>query len=566
MNEEVSHDQDINATSKRHYTRDEVAAKISSFEEAKAKRDISQREFARTNKLPQSTVQGWCSRKAAIEAPAAVVDFLESPAGVMFLHRLVLAAQLVITFLAPGGIRLVCIFLILSGLDRFVASSYGSQQKAIATLENKLIIFGSLELIRLSKMMKAKRITLIEDETFHPQICLVAMEAASGFIFLEIYAENRDAATWAKELKKALGDLPITIVQVTSDEGKALIKHAEKHLEGHHSPDLFHPLQDLIRGTSLPMSQQVKEAKKEIEQAKEHTERLVTSTERFKRADKQSPYCSLTKMEQNIEEAKEKEKEAEKQLEEAQQQQEAMSKAIRGIATSYHPFDLETGQVREAEQVAADFTTQFERIDEISAWASLSQNCKDHIDKARRVIPLMVATISFFHEKIQSWVEELSLPEKIEQFVLKRWIPGCYLALVLDRAQTAEERSRLREFVTRVMPSKEEIESMLSSLGEDERLMLAFVVEECAQLFQRSSSAVEGRNGHLSLFHHGHHRLTKRKLAALTVIHNFMKRRRDGTTAAERFFGHPPVDLFEWLVEEMPLPVRPSKRRPQQAA
>jgi hypothetical protein len=53
---------------------------------------------------------------------------------------------------------------------------------------------------------------------------------------------------------------------------------------------------------------------------------------------------------------------------------------------------------------------------------------------------------------------------------------------------------------------------------------------ECADLFQRSSSAVEGRNGQLSLHHHGRHRLSDRKLAALTAVHNFHIRRADGTT------------------------------------
>jgi hypothetical protein len=71
------------------------------------------------------------------------------------------------------------------------------------------------------------------------------------------------------------------------------------------------------------------------------------------------------------------------------------------------------------------------------------------------------------------------------------------------------------------------------------------VARECADLFQRSSSPVEGRNGHLDLFHHGHHRLMTRKLKALTATHNYLKQRPDGTTAAERFFGKKPRDLLD---------------------
>ena len=107
---------------------------------------------------------------------------------------------------------------------------------------------------------------------------------------------------------------------------------------------------------------------------------------------------------------------------------------------------------------------------------------------------------------------------------------------------------------------------ILVELYAEDRSSATWTEKQCAQLFQRSSSCVEGRNGHLSLFHHGHHRLMSRKLEALTVVHNFMKVRPDGTTAAERFFGHEPRDAFEWLVEHMPLPARPSKSRPKAAS
>ena len=85
----------------------------------------------------------------------------------------------------------------------------------------------------------------------------------------------------------------------------------------------------------------------------------------------------------------------------------------------------------------------------------------------------------------------------------------------------------------------------------------------CADLFQRSSSCVEGRNGHLSLYHHGCHRLSDRKLRALTAIHNFHILRPDGTTAAERFFGqaHPP--LFEQVLAHVSFPPPPRQRRPR---
>jgi hypothetical protein len=40
-------------------------------------------------------------------------------------------------------------------------------------------------------------------------------------------------------------------------------------------------------------------------------------------------------------------------------------------------------------------------------------------------------------------------------------------------------------------------------------------------------------------------------------------KRSDGTTAAERFFGKKPTDLFEYLVDRLDLPGRPAQKRSQ---
>jgi len=86
------------------------------------------------------------------------------------------------------------------------------------------------------------------------------------------------------------------------------------------------------------------------------------------------------------------------------------------------------------------------------------------------------------------------------------------------------------------------------------------VDKECAGLFQRSSSCVEGRNAQLSLRHHGMHRLSDRKLKALTVRHNYYLKRADGTTAAERFYENRPIDMFEWLLGNMAQLPRPRSK------
>jgi hypothetical protein len=91
-----------------------------------------------------------------------------------------------------------------------------------------------------------------------------------------------------------------------------------------------------------------------------------------------------------------------------------------------------------------------------------------------------------------------------------------------------------------------------------------FEAKEIAGLFQRSNSCVEGRNGVLGLKHHGFHKVSKRTLRVLTVLHNYHVKRNDGTTAAERFFGGTPDDLFEYVLENVPMLGWPRTRKKQE--
>jgi len=556
--------QPVRETASRNvqWSREDSTANVTEFEKAVDELGLSQREFAIRAGVPRTTLQGWVERKKTIDAPSALVAFLESPEGLVFLHRIVLAAQLVITLLAPGGIRLVGTFLRLCGLDRFVASSYGSQQQQIMALEGELGVFSGDQRSRLGATMRQKRITVCEDETFHPQTCLVATEPASGFILAEQYAESRDAETWTAVMAEATAGLPVEIIQSVSDQAQALIKHTEQNLDAHHSPDTFHVQQEVVKGTSFPMSTSVRNERKKLDAAKGHVAAMEQSRDIYEsKSDDDRGCCTPSFVEKAVAKALEDEVLARENLDHAKEQQEEMRAANRGISQAYHPFDLDSGTVRSAEQVGQDIEAHFATIDGLADAVSLSQRCLDRIDKARRVVVRMIATIAFFHATVRERVEALGLPEKIEKVIYERWLPGLYIQLAAARATKAERRAQLRAAAAALLPSPQEIEALLSPLGDQDRALIGLVVEDCAQLFQRSSSCVEGRNGHLSLFHHGQHRLSQRKLSALTTVHNYFKQRPDGTTAAERFFEQKHEDLFEWLLRRTPLPPRPASSR-----
>ena len=183
----------------KRLSRQEIAQKLSEYEEA-IQNYPGQRRIAEEIDIPRSTIQHWLNRKNSIDADPEVVAFFESPAGTAFLHRLVLGAHFVITQLGPCGIRLVCQYLDLTGLNQFVASSYGTQQKVSVQMEQALVEFDKEEKMRLAEAMKPKEITVCQDENFHSDPCLVAIEPVSNFIVLEKYSESRKAQQWTKAM------------------------------------------------------------------------------------------------------------------------------------------------------------------------------------------------------------------------------------------------------------------------------------------------------------------------------------------------------------------------------
>ena len=89
-----------------------------------------------------------------------------------------------------------------------------------------------------------------------------ASKSSAGFILLECCQPHRDADTWNRMVAQATQGLPVSVVQVTSDEARGLVAHARDGLGAQHSPDLMHAQQELHRATSLPLQRQAQQAPK----------------------------------------------------------------------------------------------------------------------------------------------------------------------------------------------------------------------------------------------------------------------------------------------------------------
>lgn len=516
-------------------------------------------QFCTEYDVPESTVRHWLNRTRSTDA-SALVKFVESPEGLAVLHRIVTAAVYTITQKLGAGYRTVSTFLDLSGLSQVVAAGHGTQYKVVKAMEEAIVEFGEDERERLGRQMLPKSITVAEDETFHgSQPCLVAIEPVSNFILLEQYADNRRSETWDEAMSSALKGLPVTVFQSTSDEGTALLKHTQQTLEAHHSPDLFHPQQDISRATSLPLERQIRSAKEDLDEATERHEALVEEAKEYEaqRSGPGRPRNYAKRIETSADEVTEREA----QLREAQDRRTRVREAARTLSSVYHPYDLTTGEQRDGEQVRAELDAQFTTIETAAREAGLSQKCMKRLKKAKRLVPQMVSTIILIHTLIRAKVEALGLPDDAEQFVVEHLVPASYLLEAARKAATAEQRSALRDRAAELRAPVDGADDPLGQLSDEVKQTIVDVAIECAQLFQRSTSCVEGRNGVLALIRHSLHRLTPRKLAALTVVHNYGTTRADGTTAAGRFFGRRPRDLFDYLLSRTPPPARPAARR-----
>lgn len=245
------------------------------------------------------------------------------------------------------------------------------------------------------------------------------------------------------------------------------------------------------------------------------------------------------------------------------EQREQVTQCIRAIGQAYHFVDLERGVRRNGKLIAGDIQQHMDTIRTIAQQEGLSVTCLDRIEKAARVVPKMQATIEFVSGYVRQQVKQLALAPPQSFAMHAHLIPSYYLDRVAS-TRAVREAVPLRELAERLRTPLFAPGGVLGALSPLEQQQLQQKAKTLAEVFQRSSSNVEGRNGYLSLRNHQLRGLEHpRKRVCLTTIHNFFLTRPDGTTAAERFFGQKPRSMFAAIldaVEIPPAPLSPPRR------
>ena len=245
-------------------------------------------------------------------------------------------------------------------------------------------------------------------------------------------------------------------------------------------------------------------------------------------------------------------------MDQARLNHEAVRSAKSEIGEVYHPYNLKTGEKQDSGIVSGLLANCFDRIH--TATADLTDRCKKRVHKAQRVVGSMVATITFFFQMIDVCLENMRLSDRDKHLMNSYLIPGHYLKIAAKKERDVDRKADILQKAHKLLSIVENPGGLRNENSDCKIEELEKTARDCAHLFQRSSSCVEGRNAQLALRHQGIHRLGDRHLKALTVVHNYYIKRRDGTTAAERFFEAKPNDLFNFLLNHMDYPVRPRNR------
>ena len=552
----------INHVSQPRWDRFERADLFEQYRELRTQ-GLSERQAAKELKVSRTTLQAWRLWHDSLDICSHVAQFFQSGPGLAFLHRLVIAFHVVCVEVGACGIRLVCLFLHLTGLDRFVAASYGAQQQVNRRVEEAIVVYHQDETARLATDMPRKDLTVTQDETFTGGLCLITMDPESNFIILEQLAQARDQASWNEWMAPALAQLNCQVIQSTSDEAPGLLAYVEHYLEAHHSPDLFHVQHELVKAVSGPMATKERAAHKAVTEAREQLERLQSDPQSMGDApDKRGP-GRPPKDPVSLEQAEQALKAASREHERLTQQREQVKASIRGIGHDYHFVDLERGVRRNGQLIASDIQGHIEQIRTIAQQEGLSQHCMERIEKAERVVPKMQATIEFVSGYVRQQVAQLDVTPPVSFVMHAKLIPSYYLDRVAQ-TRSVSDGEPLRELAERLRASLFAPGGVLSALSPEAQDHLHDEAKRLAAVFQRSSSNVEGRNGYLSLRSHQLRGLDlPRKRECFTAMHNFFLTRPDGTTAAERFFGQKPRSMFAAIldsVELAPAPLSPPRK------
>jgi hypothetical protein len=381
------------------------------------------------------------------------------------------------------------------------------------------------------------------DETFLERMMLVFMDLATGYLLLEEVAEDRTYATWHALVDERLKVLGTHVLSVVSDRAKALIQLAEQGLECLSMPDFFHVVHDIIKSYSLALGRRLSHARQELAKATEG---------RARRQD--VPHAGQDDLAvQAWIEARQAE------VQQWEEIQHNYRHHLEMLSCILHPFRLSDSTPQTSAQVESQLYAEVEAIEALARRHQLPAR-QPAMQKVRKQLPALAALVDFWWQGVWRDVEPFVLSPCWRQWVQEGLLPLVYWERHAAHTRCPRRRARLEQALAAVRAA-------FDAHAITQRLAPQVLADWHAwatvrvNVFQRASSAVEGRNGYLSQMQHNQRGLPKRRYKVWTGLHNFDCRAVDGTTPAARFFGQSFPDLFETVLAHINALPRPRQRK-----
>ena len=380
------------------------------------------------------------------------------------------------------------------------------------------------------------------DETFYELPILVAIELASGFIFSEVECENRTYQTWWEQVRGWFKGEQWDCRGLVSDGAKALVKLALSGLGCPSLPDVFHLLSALSKSMGSAMARQGTHLQNQQQAV---LAKLQTLSSPQGIAEVEAQRTTLSDQQQRLE----------TDHQDYQQSLHALSQAI-------HPFHLDTGDSQLGLELPLRLQAPLSTLERLSQTyaPTLSQTA---LQRWHRQIPALSAILHAWWQWVLQALSTQTDDPDIQHWVLTALLPWVYWHQQTQKTRQPQLKQADQQATQQALARFLSNDFTQTRSDAEQQQWIDWAIWMCAK-FQRTSSAVEGRNGYLSALHHANRGFTEQTLKVLTIIHNFDLKRDDGTTAAQRLFGKPFPDLFEFVVlnmGELPRPRRTLKAR-----
>jgi hypothetical protein len=471
----------------------------------------------------------------------------ETEEGRRWLNRLVVATLYTFGLKRGVGVDTLSEFFARLRLETQVGCSPGALRHMMQALEVAVVETAETWEQAAIATGEVREIIGGVDETFLERMMLVFQDLSTGYLVLEDVAADRTFATWKAAVDARLKALGAEVFYLGSGRAKALIQLAEQGLECLSMPDFFHCMHDLVKSYSLPLGQRVRHAHQELMKAKEAMARGQGPPQGVAPAPQATALVATRQAEVT-------------RWEEAHHTYRAH---LETLSLTLHPFRIADSAPQTSAQVASHLQAAVAAIGVFAQCYQLPAR-HDTMTKVRKQVPALAALVDVWWQGVHQDLAPFVLSPRWRQ-----WVDEYLLPMVYWDYQVARTRCRRRK--AKMQTAWEAVRAAFDQHAITQRLAPHVLAEwkawalQRTKAFQRTSSAVEGRNGYLSQLHQNHRGLPRRRYKVWTIVHNFDCRAADGATPASRFFRRTFPDLFETVLSHIEALPQPRRRKCQVA-